>query len=47
MFKKKQTKEVKKVLDAKFEVKEDIEEDKRGFSAYVTDYFRQSSNREK
>lgn len=47
MFKKKQTREVKKVLDAKFEVKEDIEEDKKGFSANVTEYFRQSSNREK
>ena len=47
MFKKKQSREVKKVLDAKFEVNEDIEEDKRGFSAYVTEYFRQSSNKEK
>jgi len=47
MFKKKQTREVKKVLDAKFEVKEDIEEDKKGFSAYVTEYFGQSSNKEK
>ena len=47
MFKKKQTRDVRKVLDAKYEVKENIEENKRGFLAYLTDYFRQSSNRER
>lgn len=47
MFKKKHTTEVKKVLDAKFEVQEDIEEDKRGIWAHVTEYFQQSSTGER
>src|SRR3990172_13367270 len=47
MFKKKKASEVRKVLDAKYEVKENTEEDKRGVFAYLTDYFRQSSNMER
>ena len=47
MFKKRKTTEVKKVLDVKFEVKEDLEEDKEGYLTHVSEFFRESSNGEK
>jgi len=47
MFKKRKTTEVKKVIDVKFEVKEDLEEDKEGYLTHVSEFFRESSNGEK
>ena len=35
MFKKRKTTEVKKVIDVKFEVKEDLEEDREGYFTIV------------
>ena len=47
MFKKRKTTEVKKVIDVKFEVKKDLEEDKEGCLAHVSEFLKRSSNREK
>ena len=47
MFKKRKTTEVKKVIDVKFEVKEDLEEDREGYLAHVSEFFKGSSNGEK
>ncbi len=47
MFKKRKTTEVKKVIDVKFEVKEDLEEDKEGYLTHVSEFFKGSSNGEK
>ena len=47
MFKKRKTTEVKKVIDVKFEVKEDFEEDREGCFTHVSGFFKGSSNGEK
>lgn len=47
MFKKRKTTEVKKVIDVKFEVKEDLEEDRKGYLAHVSEFFKGSSNGER
>lgn len=47
MFKKRKTTEVKKVIDVKFEVKEDLEEDREGYLAHVSEFFKGSSNGER
>ena len=47
MFKKRKTTEVKKVIDVKFEVKEDLEEDRKGYLTHVSEFFKGSSNGEK
>ena len=47
MFRKRKTAEVKKVIDVKFEVKEDLEEDKESYLAHVSEFFKRSSSREK
>jgi len=47
MFKKRKTTEVKKVIDVKFEVKEDLEEDREGYFTHVSEFFKGSSNGEK
>ena len=47
MFKKRKTTEVKKVIDVKFEVKEDFEEDREGCFTHLSGFFKGSSNGEK
>lgn len=47
MFKKRKATEVKKVIDVKFEVKEDLEEDREGYLAHVSEFFKGSSNGER
>jgi len=47
MFKKRKTTEVKKVIDVRFEVKEDLEEDREGYLTHVSEFFKGSSNGEK
>lgn len=47
MFKRKKTARVKKVIDVKFEVKEDFEETKEDFSSRFKGVFKRSSHREK
>ena len=47
MFKKKKATEVKKVIDVKFEVTEDFEEDREGCFTHVSGFFKGSSNGEK
>ncbi|HHT9144474.1 MAG: HPP family protein [Candidatus Brocadiaceae bacterium] len=47
MFKKRKTTEVKKVIDVKFEVKEDLEEDREGCLTHLSGFFKGSSNGEK
>lgn len=47
MFKKKKATEVKKVIDVKFEVKEDLEEGREGYLTHVSEFFKGSSNGEK
>ena len=47
MFKKKKATEVKKVIDVKFEVKEDFEEDREGCFTHVSGFFKGYSNGEK
>ncbi|MFN3531326.1 MAG: HPP family protein [Candidatus Brocadia sp.] len=45
MFKRRKATEIKKVIDVKFEVKRDVEEDKEGFSARLTGVFKRASKR--
>ena len=47
MFKKRKTTEVKKVIDVRFEVKEDLEEDREGYLTHVSGFLKGSSNGEK
>src|SRR4030066_344616 len=47
MFKKRKTTEVKKDIDVKYEVKEDLEEDREGYFTHVSEFFKGSSNGEK
>ena len=49
MFKKRKTTEVKKVIDVKFEVKEDLEEDREGYLTHVSGFLKglQMGRREK
>ena len=47
MFKKRKTTEVKKVIDVKFEVEEDLEEDRDGCLTHLSGFFKGFSNREK
>ncbi|HHT9129722.1 MAG TPA: HPP family protein, partial [Candidatus Brocadiaceae bacterium] len=47
MFKRRQTTEVKKVVDVKFEVIKDFKEDEDGYLAHFTRIFKEFSNRER
>ena len=49
MFKKRKTTEVKKVIDVKFEVKEDFEEDREGCFTHLSEFLKglQMGRREK
>ena len=46
MFKRRRIPEVKKVIDVKFEVKEDVKKDGKGYLAHLFGFFKVNTNRE-